>query len=1313
MMKKSFLISLFGLFWAAGWGQPTNLGFGDVTMPDPQAASLAKYGDIPVSYHTGVPQISVPIHTITDGTLSIDIALSYHASGIRVSETASNAGLGWSLHSGGIITRSVAGLPDEWKGIRDGYLAESEKPEPDRLDVNSQCDIDDVKRGMRDGEPDIFYFNAGGYSGKFVFTSPTEVMLFPKQDIDIELLMDSDPNENYHRIHGFVVMTPEGHKYHFGYDPDTDEEIAGFQLPNFTDIPHYTTWYLTKIESHDGLEVIDFNYIEDSYQYNFPKTKQSGPLTFNNSNAGPNIDFSDPSLLYIEIPMIYWTVDLSTLELTYEQGTNYVVDMPALIAQTGIGGTLPFSDQPDYNRLNYYGYFLESISSNNEVVLFYSDSEREDLELNLPFTTAYPASRGKKLDRISIQKGSEAGCKLFKLNYDYFEDFTSNKKDDVSMDLRLKLEYIQEFYFEDCNQTVNTPSLVIPPYEFTYHNSQTLGPDNRIYLPNRHSKAVDHWGYYNGEYDNNNYGINIPLTTVEYDPSSNGGSPQGITIGKSIRDTDEVSMKQGMLEKIKYPTGGLTEFDYEANSYYGQPLSFSPPPDHFGYIGECLTGGTSDAVFAIGNGFLSQADYQIDFIGNPCNPSGTPTVTIQLRESANPSIVIDQETFVNPGNSLSGKLTDLFPNIQVEKEYKISFPAPSFETKFTVKNLVPPTIPDANIQVGGLRIKSISSNDGIPNSQPIVREFAYEEDITYPPDKSSGFLYSTPRYGMNNFFYAATLPPLDQNNCFIDLSSYPIGSSYLFQDVSLYPLTSMEGYHIGYERVIEKVNNGGGWTEYVYEKEPVDHIYHDVKYPEPLPSTVINEFPFGQEPVRINAGKLKWKRDIDENGTIIHEAKYTTVNDVYDYFGVNTDPTLSSPKYRFIKTGISNQGGTVISTYTLRSKPYRLEKIETTQDGLTTIEEIGYDLAGKHYFPTSTLTTNSDGRIYETRTKYAVDYDPLADFGTNSNITIQDMLDVNLLNIPIEVQNWQGSSLGNMELVGGTLTTFKNVDQQGGSNPVIKPFQQYLLETTSSISSSNWPENLSGGLYSDVILDSRYKARNTIDYDDLGQGLISEVNTVPTSNPTAFIWNKTNRLPLAKTVNGKANDIAYSSFDIAAPLDPSNSNHHLEGNWTFLQHGGWDNTDAKTGLGQFDLNQSRKLQATVNTNGVYTLTLWSKLNDPIDFSENVGLNPQLLNSETTIDGWIYYEYQFSLTTGQTLIIKGSHAGYNWIDELRLYPADAQMTTYCYDEALRVHTITDINNRSTYYTYDGLGRLIEVRDHNGHLINQTEYKYHNE
>ncbi len=80
---------------------PTNLkNVYNPIYPSPTAASLGKYSDIPVSYHTGVPSISIPLYTLTEGDLQLPISVSYHAGSIRVDETASAIDLGWSLNAG-------------------------------------------------------------------------------------------------------------------------------------------------------------------------------------------------------------------------------------------------------------------------------------------------------------------------------------------------------------------------------------------------------------------------------------------------------------------------------------------------------------------------------------------------------------------------------------------------------------------------------------------------------------------------------------------------------------------------------------------------------------------------------------------------------------------------------------------------------------------------------------------------------------------------------------------------------------------------------------------------------------------------------------------------------------------------------------------------------------------------------------------------------------------------------------------------------------------------------------------------------------
>jgi hypothetical protein len=83
-----------------------------VIPPSPEAQSFMRYGEIPVDPSTGVPDIQIPLYQITSGKLSLPVSLTYHASGIRVSDVASVVGLGWRLFAGGVLTKTVVGKPD-------------------------------------------------------------------------------------------------------------------------------------------------------------------------------------------------------------------------------------------------------------------------------------------------------------------------------------------------------------------------------------------------------------------------------------------------------------------------------------------------------------------------------------------------------------------------------------------------------------------------------------------------------------------------------------------------------------------------------------------------------------------------------------------------------------------------------------------------------------------------------------------------------------------------------------------------------------------------------------------------------------------------------------------------------------------------------------------------------------------------------------------------------------------------------------------------------------------------------------------------
>jgi len=89
---------------------------------------------------------------------------------------------------------------------------------------------------------------------------------------------------------------------------------------------------------------------------------------------------------------------------------------------------------------------------------------------------------------------------------------------------------------------------------------------------------------------------------------------------------------------------------------------------------------------------------------------------------------------------------------------------------------------------------------------------------------------------------------------------------------------------------------------------------------------------------------------------------------------------------------------------------------------------------------------------------------------------------------------------------------------------------------------------------------------------------------------------------------------------------------------------------------------------------------------------------------TNAQGWRLYQHQITGATALTV------AGSGLIDELRLYPKGALMSTVSYKQGIGKVAECDANNRILYYEYDALGRLKTTRDQNRNIIKTYEYNY---
>lgn len=65
---------------------------------------------------------------------------------------------------------------------------------------------------------------------------------------------------------------------------------------------------------------------------------------------------------------------------------------------------------------------------------------------------------------------------------------------------------------------------------------------------------------------------------------------------------------------------------------------------------------------------------------------------------------------------------------------------------------------------------------------------------------------------------------------------------------------------------------------------------------------------------------------------------------------------------------------------------------------------------------------------------------------------------------------------------------------------------------------------------------------------------------------------------------------------------------------------------------------------------------------------------------------------------------------NAYDDIRIYPVDAEMTTYTYEPLIGITSSIDPKGETTYYEYDSFQRLMNVRDKDQNIIKHIDYHY---
>jgi len=948
----------------------------DIIPKSPEAASLGRYGEVPVGEYTGAANISIPLHTVRGGKLEFPINLTYNSTGIRVTQEATWVGLGWDLSTAGITYEPVGGNDQlyvldrpwsSWKQLIDYVNPSKFEPWAKTEDVAFWCSHptsymgDDagsvIYQALAEGPRDLFNVHCLGLSFKFYIDPATNKakVYGDKNSYKIEMI---DNNLNT----GFKITDNSGIMYTF-------RSVEYATMPGGSVATSVNAWYLTEIRRPDA-DVMAFRY-----------------STFN--TLKPIAAMSEQYAAISPVP-----------ELNLEARTV----MPAVAVRN---------------------QYLTEIESATELVQFTLSGDRLDLE------------EAKKLDAITITDKFSGRKKSYSFEYGYFEGelVGGNYLDDgystpYSTDInylkkRLKLLSITE---KDAASNANRK------YVFAYNEEKALPYKTSFAFDhwgfyngqeNSHS-IVDND-------PNGQHHTSIPQTfsTLLYEDQEVkdkfNGANSDLKYYGAFRGCNKDYITAGTLKSITYPTGGRTEFTYEPNSFTNHPILSAQEEsgviqyikDHtFSYTAWDFNNGQGNTVH-----FTITQDVVVNFTGriNNRNNQGGLFDGNQMA-GAYISLISFNSAFPTTTWTIGGSDFDATGNL--DKTWTRGLPLPPGDY------LLVTVLPDnlgfqgynplvwANINFsykpteaqvlaahtenigGGLRIKKIENYSG-GNTLVSSREYKYiQEDST-----SSGKLLTPLKYTDNSFFYGATVsppPPPDGGFGTCIQRYYPslVFSSSNRASISESPTNGI----VGYDRVevIDKDVNGSetnGKTIKTFRNQPSSSLF--------LGHILLNG-------ATTDNGSIVSNTYLNSSGNIIREENFTYQLLAGDYDWINLaiqDHFLPS----FTCACIYTYNFTYIADdypprYLIGSYPYvnyknlltsKVVVDHTPAGNITTQTDYEYNL--NNYEVKKVKTTNSKGELNVTTIKYADDIQ-------NSNPFYSALVDANMVSIPLETIKYKGET---------------------------------------------------------------------------------------------------------------------------------------------------------------------------------------------------------------------------------------------------------------------------------------------------------------
>lgn len=585
------------------YSQSVNNNIKLYSIPSPNAASLGSFGIVPVSPFSGKADVSIPIYSTTVRDVLLNISLMYDTSGNLVNMLPGWTGHGWTLSAGGAITRKVNYMPDEmsFAGTKAGYdkrwdyyIDEYKKEEPvfcPTSDVNNTVEyemerqdyledlgdwedkLDDLKKkygkqkdtyqnfknyfsvantikiengDTDEGDYDVrscdeyadeFYFNFMGKTGCFYYGNDGNWKVRSDENLVVEFDVKNQNNyisvsESRERgfveqagmkvIKGFTMIDAKGIRYKFGGD-ETSIELSAQLLDvsdnNYSSFWHAVTWMLKSVEDRFGNVLYSFSY---SKGIKIAQMQRYCDFQFTKHGKKDQYQMAVPATLIAPV----YLDKITTLD-----GINVEFEHSRLFSK-GEARDFLYPTITDV-------YIEDSLLCTRKAPITEDKSYQKDVDFYV--RERLGEMNLEKLDNIRIGTNEKGNLSVYHLGY--------------VKEPRLHLTSVEQIAD---NRIVG---------------SFTLDYDHYHQFPKDYcAEECDYWGYYNS----------FEYSPIDLVPMLDEEEPQ-MVYARTRLFTDSVSRCPryfyygtastcGMLNKITYPTGGYTVFEY-SNNWVGKYAS--------------------------------------------------------------------------------------------------------------------------------------------------------------------------------------------------------------------------------------------------------------------------------------------------------------------------------------------------------------------------------------------------------------------------------------------------------------------------------------------------------------------------------------------------------------------------------------------------------------------------------------------------------------------------------------------------------------------------------------------------------------------